>query len=92
VVVDQRPQLTGDGASDLADVHQLVQLAGEALQQLEVGERTNVALAADRGARLIDHLLVEQDHAVPALGLGGQHRRLRVGQEIAWVHRVLGTL
>ena len=43
VVIDQEPELVGDHTADLAHVVEPVELAGEALEHLEVGDRADVA-------------------------------------------------
>ena len=51
VVIDQQPELVGDHLADLAHVVQPVQLAGEALQHLQVRDRADVAAARGLAVR-----------------------------------------
>ena len=63
MVVDEHAQLVDDRLADLADVVQPVELAGEALQHLQVGDRADVA-ADGRRARALAGLLLEEDGLV----------------------------
>ena len=91
VVVDEHPQLVHDRLADLAHVVQPVELAGEALQHLQVGDRADVAARARRGGALA-LLLLEEDGLVLAVRLRGHHGDLGAGDQLARVHRVLGAL
>jgi len=92
VVIDQEPELVGDHLADLAHVVQPVQLAREALQHLQVGDRAHVAAARGLAARALGRVLVEEDDLVLAPRLRGHHRRLGAGDELARVHRMIRTL
>ena len=91
VVVDEHPELVDDRLADLADVVQPVQLAGEALEHLQMRDRADVAA---RGARVrpLAVVLLEEHRLVLAARLRGHHRDLRAGHELARVHRVLRAL
>ena len=91
VVVDQHPELVHDRLADRAHVVQPVQLAGEALQHLQVGDRADVAAGARRRGALAV-LVLEEDGLVLAARLRGHHRDLGAGDELARVHGVLGPL
>jgi hypothetical protein len=92
VVVDQRSELGGDHVADLADVVEPVELAAEALQHLHVRYRAHVACRQDQLAlRPFERAVVVEDDLVLAAGLRGHHRRLGTGDQLAWVHRVLGA-
>jgi hypothetical protein len=89
VVVDQLAELVRDRRGDLAHVVRAIELADERLQELEVRDRADVL--AGRVARLgpLGGRLVEEDDLVLAAGLGGHHRRLGAGDELARVRGVL---
>ncbi len=91
VVVDQAAELVHDHGADLAHVVQAVQAAGEALQHLQVGDGTDV-LAPAHAFGTLRRRVVEEDALVLAPGLGGHHRGLGAGDQLARVHRVLGPL
>jgi len=91
VVIDQRAQLRRDHVADLAHVVQPVQLAAQALEHLQVGDRAHVARPA-AAVRAPGGLLVEEDDLVLAERLGRHHRRFGARHELAGIHRVLRAL
>ena len=92
VVIDQEPELVRDHGADLAHVVESVQLAGEALQHLQVGDRADVAAGRGRDLGTLARGLVEEDDLVLAARLRGHHRGLGAGDQLARVHRVLRAL
>ena len=91
VVVDQLPELVGDRGSDLVDLEQAAELARDAVQHLQVGDRADVLASRRRRGRALALVLVEDDDAALAARLGGHHRELRAGDELARVRGVLGA-
>src|SRR5205085_10657295 len=90
VVVDQLPELVGDGGADLAQLVQAVELAAEALEHLQVRDRAQVALGDAVALRPLDVVAAEDEAAAAAARLDRHHRRLRGGDQLARVHAVLG--
>jgi hypothetical protein len=92
VVIDQCPKLVGDRVPDLLHVVESVQFPREALEHLEVGDRTNVATRGTGTVGPFGLVLLEEDGSVLSPGLSGHHRRFRTSDELAGIHRVLGPL
>ena len=91
VVVDQLAQLVGDRLADLRHVVEAAQLGGDAVQHLQVGDRADVVAPHGRRLGTLALVLVEDDDAALAARLGGHHRELGAGDELARVGRVLGA-
>ena len=91
VVVDQLAELVGDRGADLGDLEQAAELARDAVQHLEVSDRAHVVRAARTGVGTLALVLVEDDDPALAPCLGGHHRDLGAGDELARVRRVLGS-
>jgi hypothetical protein len=92
VVIDEEPELVDDHGSDLADVVETVQLAGEALQHLEVRDRAYVVSGDCDGLGPLGRILVEDHGLILAARFRGHHRRLSARDELAGVHRMLRSL
>ena len=92
VVVDQRAELVRDRQTDLAHVVEAVQLPGEALKHLQVGDRTHVACSEVAGLRTLMCALAVVHEPVLAARLRGHHRRLGARDQIARVARVVRAL
>ena len=90
-VVDERAQLVGDGEADLADVVQSIQLPCQALEHLQMGDRTNV-VANRRSSRPLLRVVIEEDDAILAAGLGGHHGCFRARGKGPGIHRVFRSL
>ena len=90
VVVDQLPQLVGDRGADLVDLEQPGELARDAVEHLQVGDRADVCAPRGQRVRPLALVLVEDDDPALAARLGGHHRELGAGDELAWVGSVLG--
>ena len=91
VVVDQLTQLVGNGGADLVDLEQSGEPARDAVEHLQVGERADVRAPRSQRVGPLALVLVEDDDAALPARLGGHHRELRAGDELAWVRSVLGA-
>ena len=92
VVVDQQPQLVRDRRADLCELVRPVELAAERLEHLQVGDRADVAPAGVVPVRPFGCRLGEEDGVALAAHLGGHHRGLGAGDELARIRGVLRPL
>ena len=90
VVVDQLAELIGDRRPDLGHLEQAGELARDAVQHLQVGDRADVHAARDRRVRPLVLFLVEDDDAALAPRLGGHHRNLGAGDELSGIRGMIG--
>ena len=89
VIVDQRPELVHDRLADQGDVVEAVQLAGQALEHLQMGDRAQILLPARpaRPGRPGRSGLVDDDLVLPTR-LRRQHRHVCADGQLPCARRV----